>query len=182
VKRREGTAHLKKVNEAAKEAATVIHENKAGRPPKYHPHFITMVEVLGTSLIGTTNVQLAGMFGVDSDTIAKWLQAHPKFSNTIIRAREMVDREIEEALFLRAKGYTHPEEKVFCAPRTGEIVVHHTTMRYPPDTKAGMFWLMNRNRDKWNTKDGGATPPSDAADQLRAALAEVEKQTQGGKK
>lgn len=178
--RRVNTARLRKVNDSAKECAEVIAHNVAGRPPKYHPHFVIMIDALGASLVSSTNWQLAKMFGVDETTVSGWMGLHPQFSIAVNRARANVDQQVEGALFQRAVGYTHPEEKIFCAPRSGEIVRARTTMRYPPDTKAAQFWLMNRNPDKWRaSREADTAPPSDAADQLRAALHEMDLRTKG---
>jgi hypothetical protein len=182
MKRRTGTARLRKINDAAKECAEVIAGNVAGRPPKYHPHFVTMIEALGGSLIGSTNSQLARMFGVDEATIDGWMVRHPIFNRAIKYARSAADELVEASLLARARGYTHPEVKVFCAPRTGEIMTHEVVAHYPPDSTALIFWLKNRRPEQWRDKrDETNVPTEDSASQLRADLAEMERRTNGDK-
>ena len=43
----------------------------------------------------------------------------------------------------------------------GQIVITPTIKHYPPDTTAGIFWLKNRQRDKWRDK-----PEADDPDDL----------------
>lgn len=185
VKKRPRTAELRKVNDSAKEAAEVIVQNSAGRPPKYHPHFVHMINCLADGLVSSTNYQIAQMFGVDEvGTIERWLKDHAPFREAVQRARSKVDQQVERALFERATGYKHEEVKVFCAPRTGEIVTHRVMAHYPPDTKALQFWLGNRHPDRWRNRPDELTNmnPNDAAAEVRAALAEMDDLTHGGSK
>lgn len=184
-KTRPGTARLKKQNEIAKNAASIINENlsgrSAGRPPKYHEDFVNLVEKI--SLIGCTNYQLGELFGVHEPTIADWLAQHPSFNAAVTRGRAATDDRVENALLARALGYEHPEEKIFCSTLTGRIVRANTTMRYPPSEKALDFWLRNRRPDKWRSQQPENTAtPDDAARLLREQMASMDSLTEGEKK
>ncbi len=48
-------------------------------------------------------------------------------------------------------GYSHEAVKIFC-DKDGNITEAPYTERYPPDTAACIFWLKNRQPDKWKDK------------------------------
>ena len=57
-------------------------------------------------------------------------------------------------------GYEHQEDDIKVVDK--QIVITPTIKHYPPDTTAGIFWLKNRQRDKWRDKqehgiEGGLT-------------------------
>lgn len=60
------------------------------------------------------------------------------------------DAVIAQKLFHRAKGYEHPEDKIF--NDSGKPLVVPTVKHYPPDTTAAIFWLKNRQPKKWRDK------------------------------
>ncbi|MHC4744547.1 MAG: helix-turn-helix domain-containing protein [Planctomycetota bacterium] len=87
---------------------------------------------------------MAEFFEVAESTINAWKKAFPEFSESIKRGKAQADAEVAEKLFHRAKGYEHPETKVFC--HEGVITTHEVVKHYPPDTGAAMAWLKNRRR------------------------------------
>jgi len=106
--------------------------------------------------------QLAEVFGVGRTTIEKWAQIHPKFKEAVRRGRDEFDTlKVEKSLLKRAMGYEYTEKTERSVVLIGkhklqdidvviparEIVLTYKTM--PPDVKACMFWLQNRNSDRW---------------------------------
>ena len=73
-----------------------------------------------------------------------------EFSESIKKGKEIADAEIASSLFHRAKGYSHPEDKIF--NNQGVELVVPTIKHYPPDTTAAIFWLKNRQKDNWRDK------------------------------
>ena len=54
-------------------------------------------------------------------------------------------------LYQRAMGYEHPE--TITASFRGEITdTMEVTKCYPPDPTAAIFWLKNRQKEKWRDK------------------------------
>src|SRR6266567_9586804 len=49
-------------------------------------------------------------------------------------------------------GYSHPAVKIFMPSGASEPVYVPYTQHYPPDTKAALRWLMNRQPDKWRDR------------------------------
>ena len=90
------------------------------------------------------------MFDVDKATIEHWKIAYPSFLDSIKRGKYIADAEVANSLYHRALGYEHEEEEIIAYQGIPTIVP--TTKRYPPDSTAIIFWLKNRQKDKWRDK------------------------------
>jgi len=120
---------------------------KAGQPTKYKPEYCELAYKL--CLLNITDAQLAGYLEVSESTLNLWKIAHPEFSESINKGKHVVDSEVAVALVHRAKGYSHPETKVFCNA-DGDITTKEVIKHYPPDTGAAFIWL--KNRAGWKDK------------------------------
>lgn len=115
---------------------------------------------------GFTEKQIAHKVGVSEATWYYWKSRHPELSESLKINKFMADAEVENALYKRARGYTVTEvvEEVYGTP-TGKLdqngkpiikhdKVHRKTIKkeIPPDTTAGIFWLKNRQPDKWRDR------------------------------
>ena len=101
-------------------------------------------------MLGAKDTQLAEFFNVTEQTINNWKKDHPSFFESIKKGKQDADAEVANSLFHRAKGYSHPEVKVF--NNQGEIVTHDTLKHYPPDPTSAIFWLKNRQPKLWRDK------------------------------
>lgn len=131
----------------------------AGRPTDYREEYNLQVEKL--CKLGATDAEIADFFEVGESTINNWKLAHPEFLESIKKGKKIADAEIADSLFQRAKGYSHKAVKIF--PSGGEtedeqgnkikgpLIVPYIE-HYPPDTVAAIFWLKNRQKDKWRDK------------------------------
>jgi hypothetical protein len=126
-------------------------------------------------LLGADDAQLAVFFDVCEKTINNWKEEHPKFLQSLKNGKDIADAEIAQSLYHRAKGYSHPEDKIF--NNGGEEMVVETTKHYPPDTTAGIFWLKNRQKKNWRDEqrviNEDATTESATKDSLMARAAAV---------
>lgn len=120
----------------------------AGRPTKYRPENAEQARKL--CLLGATDAEMADFFQVEQKTIDNWKKDHPEFLQSITRGKQQADAEVAEKLFERAKGYSHPEDKIF--NDNGSAMVVPTVKHYPPDTQAASLWLRNRQPGKWRDK------------------------------
>ncbi len=120
-----------------------------GQPTKYKPAYNTQVYKL--CLLNAITPDIAKFYEVAESTVKLWMKTYPKFSDAIKRGKEKADAEVAKALFHRATGYSHKEDKIFCT--NGEITIVPTVKHYPPDTAAAFIWLKNRAgwRDKTET-------------------------------
>lgn len=120
----------------------------AGRPTEYKEEYNLQAEKL--CKLGATDKELADFFEVVESTINEWKLKHAGFSESIKKGKTLADAEIAESLYHRAKGYSHPDVDIKVIE--GKIVMTDLTKHYPPDTIAGIFWLKNRQKDKWRDK------------------------------
>lgn len=102
---------------------------------------------------GKTEQEIADIIGISKTTLTNWKGKHPEFLYAVREARQVADGLVEAALFSRAIGYSHPEQKAF--QYEGVILTHDMQKHYPPDTTAAMFWLRNRQPKRWKEKTEG---------------------------
>ena len=119
-----------------------------GRPGRYRACFANQARKL--CLLGAGDAQLADFFAVTEKQLNDWKAVHPDFLAAVTDARAELDSAVERALLQRATGYAHPEDRVFAYQ--GKAVVVPTTKHYPPDTTACIFWLKNRQPERWRDR------------------------------
>lgn len=124
--------------------------NRGGRPSKFKAEYVEQAYI-ACARMGATDIDLAKLFAVDEKTINTWKHKHPEFLQSLKVGKDEFDTGmVEAALRERATGYSHPEDKIF--NDGGEPLIVPTTKHYPPDTTAGIFWLKNRQPDRWRDK------------------------------
>lgn len=144
---------------------------KRGRPSKYPKGYAADFPELGRklALLGATDEEIAGVFGVSPTAIAEWKVAYPEFAQALTDGKRKADASVADRLFQRAMGYEHDEVDIRVV--AGEIVQTPIRKIYPPDTTAGIFWLKNRQKAQWRDrvdteltgKDGGPIETKDAS-------------------
>ncbi len=107
-----------------------------------------MQHILKMTREGKTLDQISENVGVSRRTIANWRCEDWEFASSLKENRDLANGVIKVAVFQKAAGYSHPEEKVFC--HEGQIIRAETTKHYPPDTEAAKFWLTNM--DDWRIR------------------------------
>ena len=126
-----------------------------GRPTKYKKEYDEQAFKL--CLLGATDNQLADFFATTEQTINAWKKAHKSFLESLKAGKAEADARVADALFNRALGFTTKETKI----SSDEVV--NTTKQHPPDPTSCIFWLKNRQRDKWRDKpeaeDGDESTP-----------------------
>lgn len=121
---------------------------KVGRPTKYDPKYDDQAYKL--CLLGATDKELADFFEVNEDTIHEWKKVHPNFSESLKRGKIEADSNVGARLYERAMGFEHDSEEIKVVDKSVERVPIRKI--YPPDTVAAIFWLKNRQSDKWRDK------------------------------
>lgn len=113
---------------------------------------------------GATNIQIADAIGVTSRTIDYWLAKDHDLFRAIKDNKNVADMMVEASLFQRAIGYQrrasrqYLEKKLVHDEETGEaelktVMIDHEYIEHlPPDTVAGIFWLKNRQPERWREK------------------------------
>lgn len=123
-------------------------KNPRGRPPSYKPEYAHQVRKL--CLLGATDEQMAGVFGVSVQTLNSWKTDHPEFLESMLDGKDKADAEIAHSLYHRAKGYSHDAVKIMAVDKA--VVQVPFIERYPPDTAAASLWLRNRQPKLWRDK------------------------------
>ena len=119
------------------------------RPPKYKDEYVEQAYKV-CSQFGAIDEKLSEYFEVAISTISKWKLDNPEFSEALKKGKDEFDtRKVEVSLRERACGYSHPD--VHISNYQGEITITEITKHYPPDTTACIFWLCNRNRERWHS-------------------------------
>ena len=139
---------------------------KVGRPSLYRPEYDEQAR-RACMLMGATVQELAGFFSVSDSTIEEWMRTHESFSRAVKEGRSEADADVAHKLFRRATGYSHDAVKIITVADGNNSGSHVEQVpyveHYPPDTTAAIFWLKNRNPQKWRDlkavehtgKDGG---------------------------
>lgn len=100
---------------------------------------------------GLTDEQIAKNMGINVKTLYVWKNTHDPIRNALKKGKEVVDREVENALLKRALGYEYTEVKI--EEEFGEVTKKTTTVKQVvPDTTAQIFWLKNRKPSEWRDK------------------------------
>lgn len=113
---------------------------------------------------GLTDEQIANNMGISVASLYNYKNQHLEILNALKKGKEVVDIEVENALFKKCIGYTVPIKKTFKVKRIEynedgkkikeyeELVTGYDDMHIPADTTAQIFWLKNRKTDKWRDK------------------------------
>lgn len=115
-----------------------------------------LLKIEGWARDGLTEEQIADNMGISRSTLSEWKNLYSDISDTLKRGKEVIDRQVENALLKRALGYEYEEvsEKYEQGILTERKV---TKKQVAPDTTAQIFWLKNRKpidwRDKRNNSD-----------------------------
>lgn len=114
---------------------------------------------------GLTDMQIAEKIGISKQTFYEWKKKYTDFSDSLKKGKDVVDRQVENALLKKALGYEYEEisEKYEMGILTERKV---TRKQVVPDTTAQIFWLKNRKTEEWRDKRVVDDNSSDRADQL----------------
>jgi hypothetical protein len=140
--------------------------SNSGRPSLYRPEYCELAR--NYCLLGATNEDLGGFFDVTTRTIDNWIATHPEFATAVRQAKALADARVARCLYQRAVGHGHKIERTLW--HLGKERPVSDTLYYPPDVRACIFWLRNRQPRLWN---GRARPPENDQDEF-AALDPVE--------
>lgn len=112
---------------------------------------------------GLTDEQIAHNMGISRKTLAEWKKKYGDIGDTLKRGKEIVDIQVENALLKKALGIKETVKKAVKVKEVkydeGKRVSEKEHIEYvdeevfvPPDTTAQIFWLKNRQPDKWRDK------------------------------
>ena len=118
------------------------------RKSKYDTHVKPYLdEIQGWAMSGLTDEQIAINLGINEATLYRYKKEYCEFCEALKKGKDIADAQVVNALFKTATGFTYYED---IATATGEVV---QAQRYAkPNTTAQIFWLKNRQPDRWRDK------------------------------
>ena len=120
-----------------------------GRKSAYKEEYNQLAE--NYALLGATDKEMADLFGVTERTLNQWKKDYPEFLQSLKKGKSIADANVASRLYNRAIGYSCKATKF--ATSEGRITdSKEYTEHYPPDTTAAIFWLKNRQPEKWRDK------------------------------
>lgn len=126
-----------------------------------------LLKIEGWARDGLTDEQIAKNIGISRSTLNVWKDRYSDISDALKRGKDVIDRQVENALLKRALGYEYEEVKEKF--EDGVITERTVTKKeVVPDTTAQIFWLKNRKPDKW--RDKPAYEDTSELDKLDAIL------------
>lgn len=113
-----------------------------------------LIRIAAWTRDGLSEAQIAKNLGISYMTFRR-AKKDPDFgeqiSEALIQTKDVVDMEVENMLLKRAKGYEYDE--VTEEYEMGVLVKRKVTHKMVvPDTSAQIFWLKNRQPDKWRDR------------------------------
>ena len=137
---------------------------------------------------GLIDDQIAKNIGITARTLYEWKKKYVPIAQSLKRGKEVIDYEVESALYKRAIGYEVEEEKIYIQDIEGRTTKRKeiTKKHIPGDTTAQIFWLKNRKPEEWRDRKETAlsgevktsTNPFDGIDtEVLEKLAENAKQS-----
>ena len=113
-----------------------------------------LLKIEGWARDGLIDEQIAQNIGIRAGTLYEWKKRFSEISEALKRGKEVVDRQVENALLKRALGYEYEEVK---EKFEGGVLTERTVTKkeVAADTTAQIFWLKNRKPDTWRDKPEG---------------------------
>lgn len=126
-----------------------------------------LLKIEGWARDGLTDEQIAKNIGISRSTLNVWKDRYSDISDALKKGKDIIDRQVENALLKRALGYEYEEVK---EKFEDGVITERTVMKKEvvPDTTAQIFWLKNRKPDKW--RDKPAYEDTSELDKLDAIL------------
>ena len=126
-------------------------------PGKYHD-WITeegLLKIEGWARDGLTDEQISHNIGIHPSTLYEWQKKYPKITEALKKGKEVIDRQVENALLKRALGYEYEEVKQIIEKDDkgkDRKRIEKTVKHVVPDVTAQIFWLKNRKPQEWRDK------------------------------
>ncbi|MDA1371703.1 MAG: helix-turn-helix domain-containing protein [Proteobacteria bacterium] len=117
-----------------------------GRPSSYRKEYADQARKL-CLLLSAEDKHLAVIFDVSERTVNRWKKAHPEFCQSIREGKLIADMNVAASLYNRAVGMFI--KKTHFSSYLNEVTAVDHYEELPPDVKACIFWLKNRQKNIW---------------------------------
>lgn len=112
------------------------------------PDYLEQVRAI--AMRGVSEKEMSEMFDIAPSQLTRWKKQYPLFEKALEEGYTDADQAVLAALYQRAVGYTHDEEKIF--QWDGEIIRADTVKHYAPDISAIKLWITNRQKKHWKDR------------------------------
>lgn len=132
-----------------------------------------LTKIQGWARDGLIDKQIARNMSIALATLKTWKVRFPEIAEALRKGKEVVDREVENALFKSALGFMQKVKKpvrireVEYDPKSGKKIREsekwvqvEEEIYVPPQVTAQIFWLKNRKPDQWREKNDLTLTPS----------------------
>lgn len=110
-----------------------------------------LLQIAAWARDGLIDEQIAHNMGIRRSTLSEWKKRFPDIADALKKNKNIVDIEVENALYKRAVGYEYTE-KTIEIDDDGKKRVKVTKKRMAPETLAIIFFLKNRKPEDWRDK------------------------------
>ena len=140
---------------------------------------------------GLIDKEIAEKMNVSPPTLYKYKKMFPQIVEALRKGKELVDVEVENALYKKALGYNVPVQKAFKVKdivynengkkisETERIEYAEEEIHVPADTTAQIFWLKNRKRKEWRDKVEYETN-NDELNKVKELLSKISDEAKNG--
>lgn len=104
--------------------------------------------IKGWARDGLTNEQIAKRMGISKSTLAEWKKKHSGISDALKKSKEIYDTKVVDSLQSLTEIIELKEEKIRYEKGL-EVERTVTIKQVAPNVTALIFWLKNRQPDKW---------------------------------
>ncbi|SHF15230.1 hypothetical protein SAMN02745784_02982 [Tissierella praeacuta DSM 18095] len=127
-----------------------------------------LIKIEGWARDGLINEDISKEIGIHPSTLYDWQNKYPEIAEALKRGKDVIDRQVENALLKRALGYDYKEvtqERIIKKDIKGDpmtdlhgfpiaemVTTKVVTKQVTPDTTAQIFWLKNRKPEQWRDK------------------------------
>lgn len=114
-----------------------------------------LLTIEGWARDGLTDEQIAHNIGIRRETLYTWKKEHPNINNALKKGKEVVDRQVENALLKNALGFEYEETKTIIeiSPDGEKKQRVEKIKKYsPPNSTSQIFWLKNRKPAEWRDR------------------------------
>lgn len=140
---------------------------------------------------GLIDKEIAEKMNVSPPTLYKYKKMFPEIVEALRKGKELVDVEVENALYKKALGYNVSVQKAFKVKdivynengkkisETERIEYAEEEIHIPADTTAQIFWLKNRKRKEWRDKVEYETN-NDELNKVKELLSKISDEAKNG--
>lgn len=121
-----------------------------GRPTKYKPEMVKQAAKLCE--LGATDQEMADIWDIHLRTLYRWRAEHKEFCHALTISKVVADQRVERSLYQRAIGYEQEAVKIFMPGGSEKPVYAPYRERVQASDTAAIFWLKNRQPEKWRDK------------------------------